>query len=153
MRLRSAVAWAACGLLLAGCVTGAPRNTAGQVTASASVDPFQVSVGDCTGPMTEGDVDSLQVLPCEQAHYYEAYASTALEGTDFPGDNEVRKQAHSYCAAQFKSFVGLATKNSSYEMYYLYPVEDSWTIGDREVLCLAGSSKGGIEGSLKGAKK
>ena len=149
-----ALAAAASGmLLLAGCVSGAPRNTAGQVTASASVDPFQIAVGDCTGAMKEGDVSSLQVVPCEDAHYYEAYASTTLEGTEFPGESEVRKQADKFCTAQFKTFVGLSTKDSGYGMYYLYPVEDSWKIGDREVLCLAGSAKGGIRGSLKGVKK
>lgn len=155
MRLAVALAAAAASgsLLLAGCVSGAPRNTSGQVTATASVDPFQITVGDCTGPMKEGDVSSLQVVPCEDSHHYEAFASTELEGTEFPGDNDVRKQADKFCAAQFKTFVGLSPKDSRYAVFFLYPVEDSWKLGDREVLCLAGADKGGIKGSLKGVKK
>jgi len=147
------VATALCGLLLVGCTTSSPRNTAGQVTAPASVDAFQITVGDCTGPITEGDVESLQVIPCGTAHNYEAYASTDLAGTEFPGEAEVKKQANKFCTTEFRTFVGLATKDSSYDMFYLYPVEDSWASGDREVLCLVGTDKGGIKGSLKAVKK
>jgi len=144
---------ALCGLLLVGCTSGSPRNTAGQVTSPASIDAFQITVGDCTGPITEGDVESLQVIPCGTAHNYEAYATTDLNGTEFPGEAEVKKQSDKFCTAAFRAFVGLATKNSSYDMFYLYPVEASWALGDREVLCLVGTDKGGIKGSLKGVKK
>ncbi|MFT4294328.1 MAG: septum formation family protein [Micropruina sp.] len=150
---RMLTGFALAGLLLTGCSTGAPRNTAGQVTASASVDPFQITVGDCTGPMAEGDIESLQVAPCDTAHNFEAYATTELTGSEYPGDPELKKQADKFCSAEFRSFVGLAAKDSRYDMFYLYPVQDSWAIGDREVLCLAGSTKGGIKGSLKGVAK
>ena len=47
----------------------------------------------------------------------------------------------------------MATKDSGYDMFYLYPVEQSWAAGDREVVCLAGSDKGKLTGSLKGVEK
>ncbi len=143
----------ACGLVLVGCTTGAPRNTAGQVTATASINPFQITLGDCTGPMKEGDIESLQVVPCGDKHNYEAYAVTKLSGSTFPGEAEVTKQADKFCTAEFRTFVGLASKDSKYDMFYLYPVESSWAVGDREVLCLAGSTKGGVTGTLKGVAK
>ncbi len=143
----------ACGVTLVGCAGGVPRNTAGQVTAPASIDAFQITVGDCTGPMKEGDVSSLQVVPCEQAHNFEAYAVTNLAGSSFPGETEVTKQADKFCSAEFRTFVGLATKDSKFDMFFLYPTESSWAGGDREVLCLAGSTKGGVKGSLKGLAK
>ena len=153
MRLIGAIAALAAGLALAGCAPGVPRNTAGQVTAPASIDPFQITVGDCTGPVKEGDVQSLQVVPCTDPHNFEAYAETDLSGTDYPGEAEVKKQADKFCTAEFRTFIGVAAKDSRYDMFYLYPVERSWAIGDRQVLCLTGSSKGGLEGTLKGVQK
>lgn len=147
------VAALATGLILAGCASGTPRNTAGQVTAPASIDPFQIAVGDCTGPIKEGELQALQVVPCDQPHNYQAYAAKDLTGTDYPGEAEVKKQADKFCTAEFLGFVGLAAKDSRYDMFYLHPVERSWAIGDRQVLCLAGSSKGGLKGSLKGVQK
>ena len=143
----------AAGLLLAGCAADVPRNTAGQVTAPASIDPFQVAVGDCTGGIKEGDISSLQVVPCDTAHHYEAYAQTELTGKEYPGESEVKKKADKFCTTAFTGFVGLSAKDSRYDMFYLYPVADSWAIGDRQVLCLAGSAKGDIKGTLKGVQK
>ncbi len=141
-------------LALTGCTVGStPRNTAGQVTAQASVDAFQVKVGDCTGSLKEGDVSDLQVIPCADAHFYEAFGSTQLTEGSYPGESEVTKEANKFCTAEFKTFIGLATKDSGYDMFFLYPVEKSWATGDREVLCLVGSDKGKITGSLKGIEK
>ncbi|MFT4217568.1 MAG: septum formation family protein [Micropruina sp.] len=146
---------AATGLLLAGCaVAGVPRNSAGQITAPATIDSFQIVVGDCTGSMKDGgDVGRVEVMPCDQSHYFEAYAKTDLPDGNFPGDSEVTKQADKFCTAEFNTFVGVAAKDSSYDMYYLYPVQESWATGDREVLCLAGAKDGGVTGSLKGVAK
>ncbi|MFT3968810.1 MAG: septum formation family protein [Micropruina sp.] len=151
MRAVRGFAALACGLILVGCASGAPRNSAGQLTAPASIGPFQITIGDCTGAMKEGDVSSLQVVPCDQKHRFEAYAFTNLSGDSFPGEAEVTKQADKFCAAEFRTFVGLAPKDSRYDMFYLYPVETSWAAGDRQVLCLAGSNKSDLTGSLKGA--
>ncbi len=154
MRVIRGLAALACGLTLIGCAgTGVPRNSAGEVTAPASVNPFQITVGDCTGAMKEGDVNSLQVVPCDQKHRFEAYAATSLSGTDFPGEPEVTKQADKFCTTEFRSFVGLAPKDSKYDMFYLHPVESSWASGDRQVLCLAGSTKTDLTGSLKGVAR
>ena len=150
---RRVAAVAAVGLLVAGCATGAPRNSAGQVTAQASVDAFQVKVGDCTGSMKEGNVADLQVIPCAQAHYFEAFAGTQLADGDYPGTDETTKRATAFCTAEFKTFIGLSTKDSAYDMYFLFPVEASWATGDREVVCLVGSDKGRITGSLRGIGK
>lgn len=139
---------------LAGCTLGAtPRNTAGQVTTSASVDAFQIRVGDCTGKLAEGNISNLEIVPCADSHYYEAYSRTDLEDGDFPGETSVTKAADKFCTAEFKKFVGVSTDDSKYDMFYLYPTAESWRTGDREILCLAGSDDGKVKGSLKGVKK
>jgi hypothetical protein len=138
---------------LAACSTDAPRNTAGQVTASADTDVFAVKVGDCTGDLTSGEVSEMKLLPCDQAHWYEAYAAKLLTGDDFPGTTELQKDAQDYCTDEFKEFVGVSPSKSDYDYFYLYPTTQTWKTGDREIMCLVGSEKGGVKGSLKGAKK
>lgn len=145
----------ALGALLAvtGCSSDAPRNSAGAVTASASADAFSIKVGDCTGKLASGTIEGADLLPCDQKHYYEVFASTQMTGDTFPGESETSKQAEAYCDGEFTKFVGISSAKSKYGMFYLTPIADSWKAGDREILCLVGDDKGGITGSLKGAKK
>lgn len=151
---RAAIAALVCtAVVLTGCATPGPRSSAGVVTTEASVDAFQLVVGDCTGPMKEGDVSSLKVVPCGDPHNYEAFAASDLPDGEFPGDNEVRNKAQGFCSPKFRTFIGVSTKDSAYDLFYLYPTDGTWATGDRQVLCLAGLDKGGIKGTLKGVGK
>ena len=80
-------------------------------------------------------------------------ARTELPDGDYPGEDAAREKADTFCTSEFKTFVGVATKDSSLDMFYMYPLKESWATGDREVLCFAGLDKGGLKGSLKGTKK
>ena len=141
-------------MLLTGCSSDAPRNSAGQVTAAATTDAFSIEVGDCVGKLDGDSADKLPLTPCEQTHFWEAYASSELAGTDFPGTSQVNELSDKACKAPFKSFVGIALDDSKYEVTYLSPTKESWTQArDREVVCLVGSSTGNITGSLKGTAK
>jgi hypothetical protein len=139
-------------LLTAGC-GGAPRNDAGQVTAPATTDAFQVKVGDCTGDLSTGTVSDVGLIPCDQAHYFEAFASKQMTDTTYPGESATEKQADTFCADAFEPWMGVSTSKSKYGVFYFYPTSSTWENKDREILCLVGSSEGGIKGSLKGTKK
>ncbi|MBK9695950.1 MAG: septum formation family protein [Propionibacteriaceae bacterium] len=154
LRNLGAAAALAVSLLAAGCSTDAPRNSAGQVTASADSDAFALKVGDCTGALGTGSIDEIPLVPCGEPHDYEAYASMQISGDTFPGTNQVQDQADTYCATEFTKFVGIDFKESKYSITNLMPTKESWSVaGDREVLCLAGKDSGKITGSLQGAKK
>ena len=141
-------------LLTAGCSGGAPRNDAGQVTASATADAFEIKVGDCMGSLSDSGSSPVPLVPCNQAHYWEAYASIKMTGDTYPGETAITTQAEKDCGTAFKAFVGVAPSDSDYSLTYYYPSQDSWEKGgDREILCIAGSASGGIKGSLKGVKK
>ena len=141
-------------VLLAGCSTGAPRNSAGQVTAVATTDAFSIKVGDCVGKLDGDSAEEVALTPCEQPHFWEAYASSTLDGTDFPGASQVNERSDKACSAAFKGFVGVARDDSRYEVTYLTPTKESWTQAkDREVVCLVGNSSGTLTGSLKGTAK
>ena len=153
--MRTAAAFTAVLLvLLAGCSTDGPRNSAGQVTAAATTDTFSIKVGDCVGKLDGDSAEKLPLTPCEQTHFWEAYASGELDGTDFPGTSQVKDLSDKACRAPFKAFVGIALDDSKYEVSYLSPTKESWTQAqDREVVCLVGLSSGNITGSLKGTAK
>jgi hypothetical protein len=153
--VRTAVSLAAVLLvLLTGCSTDTPRNSAGQVTAAATTDAFSIKVGDCVGKLDGDTAQKLPLTPCGQAHFWEAYASSTLDGSDFPGTSQVNDLSNKACSAEFKGFTGIAQDDSKYEVTYLSPTKESWTQAqDREVVCLVGSSSGNITGSLKGVAK
>ena len=141
-------------VLVAGCSTDAPRDSAGVVTAAATSDAFSVKVGDCIGKVEGETADSLPLVPCAEKHNWEAFAASELAGTDFPGNTGVQSLAEEACRVAFVDFVGIEAGDSKYELQFLTPTKESWNeAGDREVVCLVGNSGGGITGSLKGVKK
>ena len=140
-------------LAAAGCSSEAPRNSAGAVTASASTNAFAIKIGDCTGKLATGTIEGADLLPCDQKHYYEVYAASQMTDADFPGNEATGEQAEKVCKDEFIAFIGVTPSKSKYEQFYLSPTAESWTLGDREILCLVGSDNGGISGSLRGVKK
>lgn len=151
MYIAAAVAVLAVGSLTA-CGSQA-RNPAGTVTASASANSLSVKVGDCLGDLNGTSVADVQLIPCGQAHFWEAFAKMNLSGTTYPGKTEIAKKADEFCATKFEAFVGIASADSTYASPYLYPTTESWASGDREIMCFAGLDNGGVKGSLKGVKK
>jgi hypothetical protein len=138
----------------AGCSEQGPRNSAGEVTASVPTDAFSLQVGDCTAPLTTGTVGELTLVPCAEPHAWEAFATTDLEGDEFPGAGKVQDQAEEFCNHQFKAFVGVSVSKSRYDLTILQPTKQTWTDGDdRQVTCLVGDGKGKVEGSLRGIEK
>ncbi|MGC4153089.1 MAG: septum formation family protein [Propionicimonas sp.] len=139
---------------LAGCSAEGPRNSAGQVTASAPTDAFSLQVGDCTGTLTSGTVGQVTLVPCAEPHAWEVFAATELQGEDFPGAGKVQDLAEEFCHDQFKAFVGLAVNKSKYHLTVLQPTKQTWNdAGDRQVTCLAGDGEGEVEGSLRNAEE
>jgi hypothetical protein len=144
---------AAAAFAVGGC-TATTRDAAGQVTAPSTADTFSVRVGDCLDKLPSDSTDSLTLLPCGQAHHWEAFATASLTGDDFPGSSAVREVAEKACDAQFVTFVGIAVNKSKLELTMLTPTKDTWTqAADREVVCLVGTPSGGITGTLKGANR
>ena len=139
--------------LLTGCAADGPRNSAGQVTAPVTVDSFSIQVGDCVTKLESDSTTRLPLVPCDQEHAWEAFATAELTGDEFPGNNGVQNQAGQLCTEAFEPFIGVAAKESKFEMRVLAPTKDSWAQQDREVVCLVGSSAGKLTGSLRGVAK
>ncbi|MGC3992878.1 MAG: septum formation family protein [Propionicimonas sp.] len=145
------VAAALAVVALGGCAsTPGARDSAGQVTAPTTTDTYSVRVGDCLAKLPTESTDALNLLPCGEAHYWEAFASVTLTGDAYPGDSVVRTEAEKACDAAFTGFVGVTAAKSKLDLTMLTPTKETWTqASDREVVCLVGSAAGGVTGTLK----
>ena len=125
--------------------------------------PAKLRVGDCfddealagVGP---GD-DSVQTglvtrVPCPQLHDFEAFETFVIPGTDFPGRDEVRRQASVRCGKAFKPYVGIAYGPSDLDFWVYYPTSRSWAVlDDHGVTCVLGEPGKQTAGSLRGSRR
>lgn len=156
IRTLAAVAGAVVALSLTACSDDGDepqRDESGQVTESAgAADIFDVKVGDCVGDFEDEDeVTDVSVVPCADEHAQEVFASAEIPDGDFPGDDALREQAQEECAAEFATFVGTPWPESELDYTWLQPTEESWSQGDRELICLVYDPAGPVTGSLEGA--
>jgi hypothetical protein len=157
-RAISVAAVAAVGLALSGCslfnqiTNDTPRDDDGTVVeGNDDADVFSIRVGDCLNDAgTSGTVTTAPIVPCDEPHDSEAYASFLLEDGDFPGDEGVSAAANQLCYDAFEEFAGIAWEDSIYDFSYYLPTEDSWNNrGDREVLCTIFDGNGQVTGTLE----
>jgi Septum formation len=135
-----------------------PAPTQAQETAApgaGEVNVLDLKVGDCladSAPRGE-EVSSVQSVPCSQPHSEEIYAAVTLPEADFPGTEAMDAQADELCTAEFESFVGLPYEESVLYLTYLTPTRQSWSEGDREVVCSVYDPDGEVSGSLRGVQR
>lgn len=108
---------------------------AGELSGPVSV--FELPVGACIRDSgVRGNADEINLVPCDGPHRAEIYASTELNGADYPTDADA--QAEQFCYDEFATFIGVPLENSRYDYAFLYPTEESWTeLEDRTVTCIA----------------
>jgi len=134
--------------------TGVARNGDGAVTTQSEADAFDLRVGDCIDDNgNASQITSVVILPCKEQHRYEAYATMQLEDGDYPGSDAIVAQADEFCASEFQRFAGIGYDDSALDYTYFYPTSQSWSQGDREVLCLIGDPTGDVSGTLKDAER
>lgn len=156
-RTLAALTVGAAAIVLSGCsLLGNVTNTPIDVDPSdgTDTDAFSIQVGDCVNDQaTEDEFSSVPVIDCAEPHDREAFASIMIADGDYPGQDAIIDQADSECEAQFANYVGIAYTESTLGYGYYYPTEQSWSNGDREILCLVYDPAGQVEGSLAGAAR
>lgn len=125
--------------------------------------PAKLRVGNCFDDATlagidagDGSVESglVTLVPCNQPHDFETYNIFRIEGADFPGRAEVRRQAAVGCAKEFKPYVGRAYGPSDLDYWVYYPTSKSWAIlSDHGVTCVVGEPGVKTSGSLHGSRR
>lgn len=150
---------AAAALLVASCDDGADEPAAATAVTAAPVSAGDVAaidlvVGDCVSGLVIGaaerrTIDSAHVVDCESRHELEVFAtfdlaaadfSTAPEGDDgaYPGEQRVVAAADEGCASRLDA-LGVA---DGLGVIALWPTVQSWSQGDRGVVCAAFSDDG-----------
>jgi len=152
------------GGLVGGAITTS-STTSGEAEESTTVpdddpvteDVFSLAVGDCfSNPLEGEEVQEVETVDCGVEHDGEVFAEfdVTADSDTFPGNDEVVAQSEQGCADRFEGFVGVATTDSTLDVLYLYPTEQSWDrLDDRQVLCIVGDSAGAITGTLEGAAR
>lgn len=143
--VKKVVGWSAvAGVAVFGGVTSfgddTTRNDQNEIVESGGLGAFAIEVGDCLNlPSDLNEVQSVEGVPCSQAHSAQAYALFDLVGFGeaFPGSEAFDEQAAQGCYERFKSFVGVPYEESELYFTTFEPTEESWRqLDDREIVCL-----------------
>jgi hypothetical protein len=125
-----------------------------EVSEAGQSDVFEMKVGDClSGDAPTGEVASVPVVPCAEAHDSEIFFSYTIPDGEFPTTEAMSAITDEQCLGAFESFVGLPYDQSVLEVTTLEPTSESWAQGDRELLCIVVDPAGGVTGSLAGAAR
>ena len=129
-----------CSLVL-GC-SEAQQEQATQTLKLDEKDVFSLKVGTCfndpSGSNIEVDelVSDVPIRECTKPHDNEVFHIFELTGmTDMRDAKAVEDQVYSQCSTAYTAFVGKPYEDSTYDMNYLAPSDESWATGDREITC------------------
>ena len=132
-------------------------GAAGDDTETESVSVFDLEEGQCLADASQvqGEaVEELQVVSCDSAHTGEVFSVFDLEGggeAEFPGPAQIEEQSTSECESAFEDYVGSAVGDSRFEITFLAPTQETWSQGDREVVCIGFVEGEELEESIEGS--
>ncbi|MDX1493043.1 MAG: septum formation family protein [Longimicrobiales bacterium] len=116
------------------------RNAQNEIVEAGGLGAFAIEVGDCLNlPSDLNQVQSVEGVPCNEAHSAQAYALFDLVGfgDEFPGAEAFAEQAGQGCYDRFEGFVGVPYEESELYFTNFEPTAESWTqLDDREIVCL-----------------
>ncbi len=121
--------------------------------AACSGNVFDLEVGQCfNDPDSFEEVANVDIVECAEPHDNEVFELFDIPDGDFPGDVAVGETAVEGCLAAFDPYVGRDYASSAYDIRYLVPTSDTWSSGDREVVCILYDLNGAaLTGSVRGS--
>lgn len=123
-------------------VQGPERDGSGRVVAAGQVEVLALEVGDCFDNPVAGEVELVTAIPCVEPHTFEVFHSFDLADGAYPGAEAMGGLWMDGCLAEFEPFVGSPFADSTLDVSAIYPTEESWGEGDREVVCSVTSVDG-----------
>jgi hypothetical protein len=124
------------------------------VSSDSSKGFDQLRIGDCimTGNLGK-NVESVPVVPCDQAHDAQISGLELLPAGAWPGQDAVHRGAADLCRKALQNFVGISYEESVLEFHSFTPTSAAWAAGDRSVLCDVSDPKGMTIGTLAGSHR
>ena len=106
-----------------------------EIAEAGQQDVFNVNVGDCFNDdsASTDEVSDVPAVPCAEPHDNEIYYLFDITGDEYPVDTP--DQADAGCYDQFAAFIGLDYESSALDYFPIFPTADTWSTGDREVIC------------------
>ena len=131
------------------------RNDQGTIIESGELGVFSFQAGDCISNL---DMDAMNIekatgVPCAQKHQAEVFAETYFADNSETRPAEFNDKGNLYCDSQFATFVGRNYEDSTLDYIMLYPLDQGWKDGDREITCIIFDPAGFVIGSLRGANR
>ena len=118
---------------------------------STAISATELQVGDCLNDLTNStDVSSLPSVDCTQPHEGEVFAVFDLPPGPYPGADGVDDLVSKGCNARLAEYSPGAPSDDAVGLFSVYPLEQNWERGDREVVCIAKATSGTTTGSIKG---
>jgi Septum formation len=107
----------------------------------------ELAVGDCfDAPTAPADIADVPHHPCIQAHTAEVFAIVTYPsqgGASYPTDAAFGTFAQDQCGPAFDSYTGGGGGAASTALItYLLPSADSWSRGDRRLICVLEAPSG-----------
>ena len=126
-------------------------------------DVFSLKVGSCFNEPKNPEVDEEQndlisdvpMRECNKPHDNEVFHVINLpDGPTVPSADTLDEAVYAECDKAYKTFVGIPYDDSTYNMTYLSPSNETWTQkNDREVVCYAYNEDGKqLTASIKGTR-
>jgi hypothetical protein len=119
---------------------------------SSQVDVAQMVTGDCLGePIGWGGeaIYEVTVVACSAPHAEEVIASQPSAATVFPGDEALEVEVDDWCFGAADAAMPPDHWDDGGYYTWLVPSEESWSEGDRELVCLLGNELNQISGSYR----
>lgn len=135
--------------------TESPSATPTQASPASDGSLFvpDLDPGDCLQEFGE-DSFSVPKVDCDELHMFEVTGLHELAGEDdtYPTTTAMEDASRGPCENALVAHVGAAPAESNLlSLPLLYPTEQGWTNGQREVVCVALAVDGSLlEGSVRG---
>ena len=105
----------------------------------------QFTVGQCVDdPIlaedSETEVGTLPVVDCSEPHTGEVYYVEELPDGDYPAN--ATTLGETLCPDNFEAYVGTPYLESALFVTQLYPTQETWDNGDRQIVCLVVDENG-----------
>lgn len=141
----------ALALVLAACSGEELRDEDGVVINPGEASVFDLRAGDCLDvpPDLSGEVDDIQLVPCDDPHTQEVFSLVTHPDERYPGVDEMLGFADGACLTELESDLGLTLDDGVF-ISYLLPTFDGWTSNeDRDIVCvLVFPDEGAVTGSV-----
>ncbi len=99
-----------------------------------------LKVGDCfddSAAMLSGDeIFRVPSVPCSKPHDNEVFHVARYSGSTYSLAG-IEEFADRVCYSAFSPYVGRSYETSVIDYGWFIPTPDSWSLGDREVICIA----------------